>query len=52
MVDITDCSVKKGDEFFILDEINSLKIYADYSNASEYEVMTKFSFLRAEREIV
>lgn len=49
MLDVTKVNVKKGDEIFILNKFNSLKDYATYLNASEYEIMTKFSYIRAER---
>lgn len=52
MLDITNCQLKKGDEIFILNEFNSLKMYADFINTNEYEIMTKFSYLRARRKIV
>lgn len=49
MVDITNKDIKKGSEFLICNKFNSLKRYADYSHTHEYEVMTKFSQLRAKR---
>ena len=52
MLDLTNCKIKKGDDIFILNEINSLKLFADYSKTSEYEIMTKFSHIRAHRIIV
>ncbi len=52
MIDISNTNIKKGDEIYILNEFNSLKFYAKYSKSSEYEVMTKFSFLRGKREFV
>lgn len=52
MLDITNTSIKKGDEIYVLNKFNSLKKYADYSLTSEYEVMTKFSHLRGERVLI
>lgn len=52
MIDITNIKTKKGDEIFILDENNPLKIYANHSNISEYEVMCKFSHIRATRKYI
>ncbi len=52
MLDISDVNIKKGDSISLVDTINPLKIYAEYSHTSEYEVMTKFSFMRAKRLIV
>ena len=47
MLDITNVKTKKGDLIFILDENNPLKMYANYSKLSEYEVMCNFSHIRA-----
>ncbi len=52
MLDISKCNIKKGDDIFLLDDINSLKMYADYVNSSEYEVMTKFSYARVDRKLI
>ncbi len=52
MVDLTDTKLKKGDSIYILDDTTPLKTYADYSNSSEYEVMTKFSQIRANRRLL
>ncbi|MBQ9795800.1 MAG: alanine racemase [Clostridia bacterium] len=52
MLDISDTFLKKGDEIYLLDKFNSLKLYADHLNTSEYEIMTKFSFIRAKRIII
>ena len=49
IIDITNTSIKKGDEIYILSKFNSLKDYADYVGTSIYEIMTKFSHLRGER---
>lgn len=49
MIDITNKGIKKGSELSICNKFNSLKRYADYSHTHEYEVMTKFSQLRAKR---
>lgn len=52
MLDITKTKIKKGDSVFILNKTNSLNKYANFINSSEYEIMTKFSNIRANREIV
>ena len=49
MLDITETELKKGDEIFILNKSNSLKVYAEYAETSIYEIMTKFANVRAER---
>ena len=51
MLDVTDLNVKKGTEISILNEINSLSVYAKHLNISEYEVLTNFSSIRAEKLI-
>ncbi len=52
LLDVSDVKTKKGDDIYILNNINSLKMYADYINTSEYEIMTKFSYSRAKRKII
>lgn len=52
MLDITNTDLKKGDDVYILNHINSLKMYANYINSSPYEIMTKFSNMRAERKFI
>lgn len=49
MIDITETDLKKGDEIYVLNKFNSLKFYADYLNTSEYEIMTRFSKIRANK---
>lgn len=49
MLDISGLRLKKGDSIFILDTNNPLSKYSNYNNSSEYEVMTKFSKIRANR---
>lgn len=49
MIDITNTNIKKGDEIYVLNKFNSLKVYADYVGTSVYEIMTKFSHLRGDR---
>ena len=51
MLDVSKLKIKKGDEIYLLDEINSLEKYAKYSNVPEYQIMTNFSKLRADRII-
>lgn len=51
MIDITKTKLKKGDEIYVLDKLNSLNMYADHSCSSVYEVLTRFSSVRAERII-
>lgn len=50
MIDVSNVDIKKGDNVFILNNINSLTRYANYSNSSEYAVMCKFSHIRADRK--
>ncbi len=52
MLDVTDLNLKKGDEIYILNKSNSLKQYADYLETSEYEIITKFSHIRAKRYLL
>lgn len=52
MLDVTNCAIKKGDEIFILDDFNSLSFYSNYSKTSPYEVMTKFSNIRACKKLI
>ncbi len=49
MLDVTNLQIKKGDEIYLLNKFNSLNSYADYIDTSAYEIMTKFSYARAER---
>lgn len=51
MLDITNTNLTEQTEIEILNEKNSLKKYAKYSLTSEYEVGTKFSFLRGKTKI-
>ncbi len=51
MLDISRSDMKKGDDIYILDNINSLHRYSEYAGISEYQVMTNFSHIRAERLI-
>ncbi len=52
MIDVSNLNIKKGDEIYILNNINSLEMYANYINSTEYEVMTKFSYARANRKLI
>jgi len=52
MIDVTNVKIKKGDELFVLNKFNTLADYAKYSKTSEYEIMCKFSNMRAERIII
>ncbi len=49
MLDISKINLKEGNKIEILNNKNTLKRYANYSHSSEYEVLTKFSKLRANR---
>ena len=51
MLDITNSGLKKGDEVSIVNKFNSLKLYSNHIETNEYEVITKFSYLRAERKV-
>ena len=48
MLDVTNTNIKKGDDINILDNINSLYLYAVHAGISEYQVMTNFSNMRAD----
>lgn len=48
LVDISNFNIKKDDDVWILNNVNSLKKYANYLQISEYEMMTKFSNIRAD----
>lgn len=52
MIDITNTNIKKRDEIYLLDNFNSLKLYAKHLKTSEYEIMTKFSYLRGKRIVI
>ena len=49
MIDLSDVDIKKGTNIFILNNVNSLKVYSNYLKISEYEVMCNFSKIRASR---
>ncbi len=51
MADVTNSNIKKGDEVFILNKFNSLTKYAEHLQTTEYEVLTNFSNIRAEKII-
>ena len=51
LLDITNLNIKKGTEVPILDDVNSLSMYAKYLGVSEYEVLTNFSYMRADKLI-
>ena len=51
MLDIGGTKLKKGDQIYFLNKLNSLNKYAQYLSTSPYEVMTKFNSIRAERII-
>lgn len=52
MLDVTNTALKKGDKVKILSPANPLKLYADFSSTSEYEVMCKFGHIRATHKVV
>ena len=52
MIDITEAGGVVGDEIFVIDKYNPIKKFAQMLNSSEYEVMTKFANMRADRIIV
>lgn len=52
MLDITNTNLKKNDTIFLLDDVNNLKLFANYTKTSCYEVMCKFSHLRCERKLI
>lgn len=47
MLDVSKIKIKKGDKIFILNKSNPLSSYAKHLSTSEYEIMCKFSFIRA-----
>lgn len=51
MLDISNTKLKVGDNIDILNHSNSLSRYAKYLNTNEYEIMTNFSKIRADRVI-
>ena len=51
MVDVSNLNIKKGTEVPILNKDNTLKNYAKFLKISEYEVLTNFSRLRADKLI-
>ena len=52
MLDVTNLNIKKGETVYILNKLNSLKLFADYLNISEYQVMINFSKARADKLVV
>ena len=52
MLDITNTKLKKGDEIYLLNKFNSLNFYAEYAETNAYEIMTKFSHMRADRILI
>ncbi len=52
MLDVTDLEIKEGDELFLVNKFNSVNLYADHVETTPYEILTKFSNMRAVREIV
>ena len=51
MVDITKAKIKKGTDVQILGNINSLQNYSKYLSVNEYEVLTNFALIRANKII-
>lgn len=51
MIDITKTNLKKGDDLYLLSKDNLVSNFASYEKISEYQVMTNFSHIRAERII-
>ena len=51
MLDITNSDLKKGDELFLMNKFNPISLYSNYLETSPYEVITKFSHMRADRTI-
>jgi len=52
MLDVTNLNIKKGDELYLLNKFNPISLYSNYVVSSPYEVLTKFSNMRAIRTIV
>ena len=52
MLDISKVKIKKGEEIYVLNKFNSLTKYSSYEEISDYEIMTRFSAIRAKRIIV
>ena len=51
MLDVSNTNLKEGDRISILDNENNLKKYANFIKTNEYEVLAKFSNIRAKRII-
>ena len=47
MLDISKTKLKKGDEIYLLNNVNNLSLFAEYAKTSTYEVLTSFSKIRA-----
>ena len=51
MLDISNTQLKKGQDVFILNNLNPINLYSSFTYSSDYEVMTNFSKMRATRTI-
>lgn len=51
MLDVGNLDVKKGDDLFVLNSVNSLSRYAEYIGVNSYQIMTSFGSVRADRSI-
>ena len=51
MLDTTKAKIKKGTDVQILGNINSLQMYADYLSVNEYQILTNFALVRANKII-
>ena len=49
MLDVSNTNIKKGTEIFVLNKFNPLSHYSKYAGINEYEVLTNFSNMRADR---
>lgn len=51
MLDVGKLDVKKGDELFVLNNVNSLSRYAEFIGVNPYQIMTSFGAVRADKII-
>ncbi len=49
MLDVSQVEIKKGDEVFLINKFNPINLYSDHLETSGYEILTKFSHIRADR---
>ena len=52
MIDVTNIKIKKEDFIFLVNVDNSISRYAKFLHTHEYEIMTRLSQIRAERNLI